>query len=137
MNLLELCNKLDSFGFYHMSDTLMTRFSMTKQEFMDKRILIPMDVKMNSKEAYDKRLGDLKFGGAESYEFARQLSLNYYVSLEDIVKIHKYLQRNRNSANYSETNPLYWEYQLYGGEEARKWAENMVRIYVPEKWRFS
>lgn len=126
MNLLEPCNKLDSFGFYHMSDTLMTRLSMTKQEFLEKRILIPMDVKINAKEAYDKRLGELKFGGSESYEFARQLSMNYYVSLDDIVKIHKYLQRNRNSANYSETNPLYWEYQLYGGEEAHSQLENKI-----------
>jgi hypothetical protein len=33
-----------------MSDTLMTRFSMTEREYMDKRTLIPMDVRIMQKK---------------------------------------------------------------------------------------
>lgn len=134
INFISVCKKLDDFGFYEIADNLFIKTSSSKKDILDKRILIPLDVKNNAEKAYKKRFDEIRFGNDKDYEIARQLSQRNYIELEDIIKIHKYTVKNRYSRSRSEKQPSYWEYMLYGGDEGRKWASDIVKIYIPKKW---
>jgi hypothetical protein len=55
--------------------------------------------------------------------------------LSDVLKIHKYTFEKRFNHSKSDENPTYWEWRLYGGDEGKKWASDIVKIYIPDKWK--
>lgn len=132
---LKVCKILDDKQQYHLSDLVFNKFALSYREILEKRVLIPDSVKIIAKEAYDKRFGELRFGCQADYDMARELNLRIYLSFEDVLKIHQFTYERRYNHSKSEKNPTYWEYRLYGGEEGRKWASEIVRIYMPSKWK--
>ena len=51
------------------------------------------------------------------------------------LNIHQYTFEKRYSHSKSKENPTYWEWRLYGGDEGKKWASDIIRIYLPKKWK--
>lgn len=133
MNIIKLCKILDDNGLYYVSDKLFKQAK--KDNLLDKRIYIPKDIKDIAGEAWKKRFQDVRFGNQKQFDLARKLMLNNYMSLEEILEIHKFTVEKRFTHSKSDKNPTYWEYRLYGGEEGRKWASEIIKIYLPKKWR--
>ena len=69
------------------------------------------------------------------YDMAREINLRVYLSLDDVLRVHQYTYERRYNHSKSDKNPTYWEYRLYGGDEGRKWASDIVRLYLPNKWK--
>lgn len=135
MNFIDICKKLDEVGFYEISDKLFIKIASSKKDILEKRILIPSDVKKNAEDAYKNRFGDIKYGDSESYELARQLYQRNYLEIDLILEIHEYTVKHRYSRSKSKKQPSYWEYLLRGGDEGRKWASDIIKIYLPKKWK--
>lgn len=133
MNIIKLCKILDDNGLYYVSDKLFKQAK--KDNLLDKRIYIPKDIKDIAGEAWKKRFQDVRFGNQKQFDLARKLMLNNYMSLEEILEIHKFTVEKRFTHSKSDKNSTYWEYRLYGGEEGRKWASEIIKIYLPKKWR--
>lgn len=133
MNIIKLCKILDDNGLYYVSDKLFKQAK--KDNMLEKRIYIPKDIKDIAGEAWKKRFQDVRFGNQKQFDLARKLMLNNYMSLEEILEIHKFTVEKRFTHSKSDKNPTYWEYRLYGGEEGRKWASEIIKIYLPKKWR--
>lgn len=133
MRIVKVCKYLDSVGQYHLSDKL---FKLAKKDdILEKRIYIPKEVKDIAGKAWKKRFQEVRFGNEKQFDIARKLMLNNYLELKDILEIHKYTVEKRFTYSKSEKNPTYWEYQLHGGEDGRRWASDIVKIYLPKKWR--
>lgn len=134
-NFVKLCKILDSLGMYSLSDNIFIKVAEKDKDILDKRIFIPYEVRKVAEEAYKKRLGDIKFGTPKEHEIARQLSTRTYLEISEILKIHEYTVDKRYSHSKSKNNPTYWEYQLYAGDEGRRWASDIIKIYLPKKWK--
>lgn len=134
MSLIKICYKLDKAGYHFVSDKI---FKIAKDKILDSRIYIPDEVKAEAKEAYDKRFDSLKFGNNHQYEIARLLHTRNYLELSTILEIHEYTVDKRYSHSKKGTNPTYWEYKLYGGEAGRRWASDIIKIYLPKKWKIN
>ena len=132
--IINLCKILDSHQLYKLSDTVFNKFA-SKNSIMDKKIFIPTEVKKNAEEAYKERLGKINFGSQKDYDIAKDLYTRSYLELRDVLKIHKYTVEKRFSHSKSKENPTYWEWRLYGGDEGRKWASDIIKIYLPDKWK--
>jgi hypothetical protein len=133
MGIVKVCKFLDSLGHYRLADDL---FKLAKKEnILDKRIYIPKDIKEIAAKAWKRRFKDIRFGNEKQFDLARKLMLNNYLELKDIMEIHKYTVDKRFTHSKNEKNPTYWEYQLHGGEEGRRWASDIIKIYMPKKWR--
>lgn len=133
MGIVKVCKFLDSLGHYRLADDL---FKLAKKEnILDKRIYIPKDIKEIAAKAWKRRFKDIRFGNEKQFDLARKLMLNNYLELKDIMEIHKFTVDKRFTHSKSEKNPTYWEYQLHGGEEGRRWASDIIKIYLPKKWR--
>ena len=132
---LKVCKILDDNQQYHLSDFVFNKFALSYTEILEKRILVPDAVKHIAKEAYDKRFGEIRFGTQHDYDMAREINLRIYLSLDDVLKIHQFTYERRYNHSKSDKNPTYWEYRLYGGEEGRKWASDIIRLYLPNKWK--
>ena len=126
--IIKVCNFLDKHNLFHISDIVFNKFAEKEKDILDKRILIPSEVK---KAAED----ELKFGNNEMYEIARLLSIRTYLEIDLILDIHKYTYEKRYSHSKSKKNPTYWEYQLYGGDDGKKWSSDIIKIYLPKKWK--
>lgn len=133
--IVKICELLDQNNQWRLSDEIFTKYASSDKDILKKRILIPSDVKKNAEEAYKKRLEDIRFGKEKDYEIARQLFQRNYLELDEILKIHKYTVENRYTRSKSKKMPSYWEYELYGGEDGRKWASDIIKIYLPKKWK--
>jgi hypothetical protein len=132
--IINLCKILDSQKLYQLSDTVFNKFA-SNQSIMDKKIFIPYEIKNVAEEAYKKRLDKINFGSQKEYDLARDLFTRSYLELSDVLKIHQYTFEKRYSHSKSKENPTYWEWRLYGGDEGRKWSSDIVRIYLPKKWK--
>ena len=133
MGIVKVCKYLDSIGHYKLSDHL---FKLAKNDtLLEKRIYIPKDIKDIAGKAWKKRFKEVRFGNEKQFDLARKLMLNNYLELKDVLEIHKFTVEKRFTHSKSEKNPTYWEYQLHGGEEGRRWASDIVKIYIPKKWR--
>jgi hypothetical protein len=117
------------------SKNLTFKIAKSNKSILEKRILIPSDVKKNAEEAYKKRFDEIRFGDHKTYELARQLFQRTYLEIEEILKIHEYTVKNRYIRSKSKKQPSYWEYMLHGGDEGRKWASDIIKIYLPKKWK--
>lgn len=135
MSLVKICCKLDRLGLYHLSDAIFK--IANKNNILKKRIYIPQEVKDVAKEAYDKRFDKLKFGNNNQYEIARLLHTRNYLEISSILEIHEYTVDKRYSYSKKGTNPTHWEYKLHGGEEGRRWASDIIKIYLPKKWKIN
>lgn len=133
--ILKICSLLDQKQFYKLSDNLFVKFAEKEKDILEKRILIPNEVKKNAEDAYKERLKDLKFGSQKEYELARLLYTRTYLEIDLILDIHNYTVENRNKHSKSKKNPSYWEWMLHGGDEGKRWASDIIRIYLPKKWK--
>jgi hypothetical protein len=133
--IIRVCNLLDKLYLFSLADKIFLKYAEKEKDIMDKRILIPSEVKKTAEEAYKKRNDELKFGNNEMYEIARLLSIRTYLEMDLILDIHKYTYEKRYSHSKSKKNPTYWEYQCYGGDEGKKWASDIIKIYLPKKWK--
>lgn len=133
--LIKLCSELDSRQLFKLSDSIFFKFAEKEKDILDKRILIPSEVRKNAEDAYKERLKDLKFGSHDEYELARTLFTRTYLEIDKILDIHKYTFENRYKHSKSKKNPTYWEWMLYGGDEGKKWSSDIIRIYLPKKWK--
>ena len=132
---IKICKYLDNINLYSLSDKIFAKFAETQSDILKKRILIPTKVAKEAEEAYKKRFDEVKFGNKEMFEIARKLHQNNYMSIEDILEIHKYTIKHRFTYSKSKKHPSYWEFQLHGGNEGKKWASDIIRIYLPKKWK--
>jgi len=132
--IIILCKILDSKQLYKLSDTVFDKFA-SKQSIMDKKIFIPYEIRKIAEEAYKKRLDKINFGTQKDYDIARDLSNRSYLELSDVLKIHKYTFENRFTHSKNKENPTYWEWRLYGGDEGKKWSSDIIKIYLPDKWK--
>jgi hypothetical protein len=133
--IIRVCNLLDKLYLFSLADKIFLKYAEKEKDIMNKRILIPSEVKKTAEEAYKKRNDELKFGNNEMYEIARLLSIRTYLEMDLILDIHKYTYEKRYSHSKSKKNPTYWEYQCYGGDEGKKWASDIIKIYLPKKWK--
>jgi hypothetical protein len=133
--IIRVCNLLDKLYLFSLADKIFLKYAEKEKDIMDKRILIPSEVKKIAEEAYKKRNDELKFGNNEMYEIARLLSIRTYLEMDLILDIHKYTYEKRYSHSKSKKNPTYWEYQCYGGDDGKKWASDIIKIYLPKKWK--
>jgi hypothetical protein len=132
-NFIRICKELDNKGLYKEADKMMLKFAA--DALMSKKILIPSDVKEIAKEAYDGRLGDIRYGTPKQIEIARQLKTRTYMDLRDVLEIFQYTVRNKSAHLKSKKSRSYLEWTLYGGDAGRDWSERIIRIYLPEKWK--
>lgn len=132
--IINLCKSLDSKKLYHLADRVFNKFA-SKDSIMDKRIFIPYEIRDVAEKAYKERLGKINFGSQKDYDIAKDLYTRSYLELRDVLKIHKYTVEKRFSHSKSKENPTYWEWRLYGGDEGRKWASDIIKIYLPDKWK--
>jgi hypothetical protein len=134
-SIIDICKFLDENSNYELSDKLFIKFASSKKDILDKRILIPSDVKKIIKEAYDKRTEDIKFGNNASFELAKEFITRTYIELDKVLEIHEYTVKHRNIYSKSKKHPSYWNYMLHGGPEGKKWASDIIKIYLPKKWK--
>ena len=132
-SLINICKLLDKLNYFEISDDIFFK-QASKKSILKKRILIPTEIQKKAEEAYKNRNKEIKYGNQDSYELAKNLYTNVYMDLDDVLKIHKYTMKNRFTHSKSKKQPSFWEYELYGGDEGRIWASNIIRIYLPEKW---
>lgn len=132
---VKICKILDDKKLFALSDKIFIKFANTKKDILKKRILIPSNVKKTAEEAYKKRFSDIKFGDKDMFEIARKLHQNTYIELKDILEIHKYTIKKRFTHSKSKKHPSYWEYELHGGEDGKKWASEIIRIYLEKEWK--
>lgn len=135
--IIKLCKELDSKNLFSISDKLFTKFAESQKDILKKRILIPTKVSKEAEDAYKKRFDDIKYGDKDMFEIARKLHQNSYMEIDDIFEIHKYTMKHRFSHSKSKKHPSYWEYQLYGGDEGKNWSSDIIRIYLPKKWKIN
>ncbi len=133
--IIKVCNLLDSHNLFSLADKIFHKYAEKEKDIMNKKVFIPYDVRKVAEEAYKKRNDELKFGNPEIHEIARILSIRSYLEIEKILDIHKYTFEKRYSHSKSKKNPTYWEYQCYGGDEGKKWASDIIKIYLPKKWK--
>ncbi len=57
------------------------------------------------------------------------------IPLKLVLEIHKYTVKKRFTHSDSKKHRTYWEYRLHGGEAGRKWAESIIRSYLPKEVR--
>jgi hypothetical protein len=133
--IVKICDLLDQTNQWRLADEIFTKYASSDKDILKKRILIPSEIKKIAEDAYKQRLEDVRFGKEKDFEIARQLYQRNYLELEEILKIHIYTFENRYKHSKSKKMPSYWEYELYGGDEGRKWASDIIRIYLPKKWK--
>ena len=103
---------------------------------LDSQIPVPSGVAEIAKDAYDNRFSkDVNFGDSDMYETGRMLKNRSSVPLKLVLEIHKYTVKHRFTHSDSKKHRTYWEYRLHGGEPGRKWAESIIRSYLPKEIR--
>lgn len=138
MNIfIKVCKILDENNLFHLSDKLFIKLAESQKDILKKRILIPTKVAKEAEEAYKKRFDEVKYGDKDMFEIARKLHQNSYMEISDILDIHKYTIKHRFTRSRSKKHPSYWEYQLYGGTEGKDWSSDIIRIYLPNKWKIN
>lgn len=135
--LIKVCKILDDKNLFHLSDKLFIKIAESQKDILKKRILIPTKVAKEAEEAYRKRFDEVKFGDKDMFEIARKLHQNSYMEISDILEIHKYTIKHRFTHSRSKKHPSYWEYQLHGGTEGKDWSSDIIRIYLPTKWKIN
>ena len=133
--IFEICEYLDKKFDFELSDKIFTKYAESKKDILKKRILIPSDVKKIIKEAYEKRYDEVRFGNNDMFELAKEITTRSYIELDKILEIHKYTVKHRNTHSNSKKHPSYWTYQLHGGDDGRKWASDIIKIYLPKDWK--
>lgn len=133
--IIKICKDLDNKNLFALSDKIFNKFAESKSDILNKRILIPTKVAKEAEDAYKKRFDDIKFGDKDMFEIARKLHQNSYLLLKDVLEIHLYTMKHRFRYSNSKKHPSYWEYLLHGGEEGKKWASDIINIYLPKKWK--
>ena len=134
-NIIKICKVLDDNYNYKLADKIFYKFAISKKNILDKRILIPLDVKKNIETAYNKRYKDVSFGSNAQFEMAKELITRTYIELDKVLDIHEFTVKHRFTHSKSKKHPSYWEYQLHGGDEGKKWASDIIKIYLPKKWK--
>ncbi len=103
---------------------------------MDAQIPVPSGVAEVAKDAYDNRFSkDVNFGDSDMFEIGRMLKNRNSVPLKLVLEIHKYTVKKGFTHSDSKKHRTYWEYRLHGGEAGRKWAESIIRSYLPKEVR--
>ena len=103
---------------------------------LDAQIPVPSGVAEIAKDAYDNRYDkDVNFGDSDMFEIARMLKNRSSIPLKLVLEIHKYTVKHRFTHSDSKKHRTYWEYRLHGGEPGRKWAESIIRAYLPKEVR--
>ena len=133
--IIKICKILDQQHLFKLSDQIFNKYASKDDDILDKKIFIPYEIRKIAEEAYKKRLGDIRFGSQKDYNIAQDLYTRTYLELKDVLKIHKYTFENRYTHSKSDKNPTYWEWRLYGGDEGKKWSSDIVKIYLPKKWK--
>lgn len=128
---IKICFELDKIGDYGQADSF-TKFASS---IMSKQILIPVDVKATAKEAYDDRLGDVKFGTPKQIEMARQIKSRTYLELKDVLEIFEYTVRHKSTHSKNKNSKTYKEWCLYGGDAGRDWSDKIIKLYLPDKYK--
>lgn len=136
-SLIKFCKILDDKNLFHLSDKLFVKIAESQKDILKKRILIPTKVAKEAEEAYKKRFDEVKYGDKDMFEIARKLHQNSYMEISDILDIHKYTIKHRFTRSRSKKHPSYWEYQLHGGTEGKDWSSDIIRIYLPNKWKIN
>ena len=132
--LINICLELDNKGLYKQADDLFIKEASNKT-LMKKKILIPSDVKEIATEAYSKKTGNVKFGTPSQIEVARKLKMRTYLDLEEVLDIFEYTVKNKNIHLKGKKTKSYLEWTLYGGDAGLKWSSDIVKLYLPKKWR--
>ena len=117
-------------------DLLNKAFIKIAEAKLDAQIPVPSGVAEIAKDAYDNRYDkDVNYGDSDMYETARMLKSRSSVPLKLVLEIHKYTVKHRFTHSDSKKHRTYWEYRLHGGEPGRKWAESIIRAYLPKEVR--
>ena len=117
-------------------DLLNKAFIKIAEAKLDAQIPVPSGVAEIAKDAYDNRYDkDINYGDSDMYETARMLKSRSSVPLKLVLEIHKYTVKHRFTHSDSKKHRTYWEYRLHGGEPGRKWAESIIRAYLPKEVR--
>ena len=132
-DFIKICQELDNSGQYKLADELMLK--VASNSIMSKKILIPADVKKIATEAYDGRFDTIKYGTPKQIEIARQLKTRTYLDLRDVLEIFQYTVKNKQVHLKNKKSRSYLEWTLYGGDAGRDWAERIIRVYLPDKWK--
>jgi len=94
------------------------------------KFTIPESIKNNAKEALALRKKHGRGGTSVQLTTAKYLANNEYISYENIQKFSKYFSRNKNKLNNLEISDIssntFIELLLNGGEECRKWFEEII-----------
>lgn len=129
---IKICFNLDKNGSYVKADHLFTKIASS---LMSKQILIPSDVKSTAKEAYDDRLGDVKFGTPKQIEIARQLKSRTYMELRDVLEIFEYTVKHKSTHLKNKNSKSYKEWCLYGGDAGKDWSDKIIKLHLPDKYK--
>jgi hypothetical protein len=97
-------------------------------ENLSEKFIVPSNVQKIAQEGYDWGRNNRNYCSSKQLELSRILAMQNMIKLSDIIDIHEYTAKNRFRIPSDPDRKEAWIWKMYGGEEARRWSEYIVRV---------